>query len=154
MMEENLNEVISFLQPWPSLWLTLDLLAPLLGLALFVALLLASMNTVVQRFASDQGRTSFFIVFVSTAVFSMMGVIFGMMIQLIGGFSALLERDSGDLVSGLVTMLLVFFGVGSSLLSEARVLRSGNLDKPLASLAFMICFVASGFFWKMLTTIG
>lgn len=153
-MEDDLNPVSPFLDSWSAMWLTLDLLSPLLTLALCTAFVLSAINAAVQYFTPEEDEANFFVVLVSTAVFSLMGVIFGMMIQLVGGFSALVSKDSGDLVSGLVTLILAFFGVGTSLFSEARFLRSGKLDKPLASLAFMICFVASGFFWKMLTTIG
>lgn len=152
--ENVLDEVQLFLDPWGAIYLSLHLVTPLFLLALGVAFLLAGVNALIMRASREEEETSFFVVLVSTSVFSLLGVIFGMMIQLVGGFSSLVSGESNDLISGLITMVLAFFGVGASLLSEARFLRSGKLDKPIASLAFLICFVVSGFFWKMLETLA
>ena len=136
---------------WTALWQALDLVLPLLVLALAVTAVLAVVNAAVTA-ASDHAadEDSVFVVIISTLVFSIMGVIFGMLLQLVGGFQVLAQDAGGNFVTGLSAMVLAFLGVTGSLLSEAGFLRSGKLDKPLASLAFLVCFVVSGFYWRFL----
>ena len=154
-----MNASMTSLNPWAELYNVIILLSPIFlfsiasSVAIYVVLVLgptflrSSPGLGVQPPTAPEtgdefgyvGRLSYLI------LSSLFGLSFGMLVKLVGGFSAL---DKGANLTGAIsTVLVIVLGVAGSMFAESGRL---NLRKPVGAIAFLTSFLVSGFYWKLL----
>jgi hypothetical protein len=154
---------ISALEPWAKLWSVMALLAPLItfsvlssaAIYLLFYFFIRSKDSIADKGgqvaatapAADVyefgtiGQCSYLVL---TAFF---GIALGMLIKLVGGFSALQKDSPNTLAGAIITVLVIVLGVVGSLFAE-----NGRIDarRPLGAISFLLSFLVSGFYWKLL----
>jgi len=80
---------------------------------------------------------------------SLFGIVLGMLTKLVGGFSVLEKGSTNSLIGAIGTVLVIVLGVVGSMFAESGPI---GMKKPVGAIAFLVAFLISGFYWKLLET--
>jgi hypothetical protein len=80
-------------------------------------------------------------------VSALLGVVVGVIVSVLGGFSVLMRGESSEgLLGSLVAAIAVALGAGASILNTAAL----GTRSPLPAISFLLLFVISGLYWGFL----
>jgi|EndMetStandDraft_2_1072991.scaffolds.fasta_scaffold184740_1 hypothetical protein len=81
-------------------------------------------------------------------VASLFGVVLGMLVKLVGGFTALASTAPANTVVGAIgSIIVIALGVVGSLFADSGRIA---LRRPVGAIAFLVSFLVSGFYWQFL----
>jgi hypothetical protein len=86
--------------------------------------------------------------FTYVLVASLFGVVLGMLVKLVGGFTALASSTPANtLVGAIGSALVIVVGVVAVLFADSGKIA---LRRPVGAIAFLVSFLVSGFYWQFL----
>lgn len=154
---------------WATLWVVLQILAPLfLSAVVSAAIVYFAFNgfpkqgatvagdgqPVDQQFDDSYGMLAGLSYAVMTSLF---GVTLGALVKLLGGFAGIAEVAVGDsssatsVFSAIAAVLIAALGIVASLLNgDGKI----SLRKPVGAATFLISFLISGFYFQYLLLVS
>jgi hypothetical protein len=163
------------LKPWTQLYEVIVLLSPLFVFSILSSLIIYLVFVIVLPFGAGLGQPhqgaparpsndpakpilterndddefGYLGSFSYLVLASLFGLVLGMLVKLIGGFSALERGSPNTLIGAIGTVLVIVLGIVGGIFAESGRI---NLRKPVGAIAFLVSFLISGFYWKLLET--
>lgn len=105
-------------------------------------------NPIVQPGDNSEGQFGYASSFSYVLVASLFGVVLGMLVKLVGGFTALTSNAPSNTVLGAIgSIVIIALGVAGSLFADTGRI---PLRRPVGAIAFLVSFLVSGFYWQFL----